>query len=546
MAHDAYYSDPSVTLMLARGATAVTSDTGLFAIWAKPGDHLMLDGLAVVIASVESNIAFTLAQPWPGPDTESATGWLVDRGPGWGRNVPIHTDVVDILQRIRSGIPFRPDAVGSLEDRTGYDEVDPGFIFQRIDVLPFELYVKSGPGAEWAGPEILQGPRGLTGYNGWSPIWALIDDGARRLLQISGWQGGEGNRPPVGAWLGAAGLVETMAEATDIRGPIGDVTPEVRALAAQAEEQAGLAGGSAASAAGSASAAAGSAQDAAASAATISPNTYVSRANNGADFDNPLTVLQNLKGGATGIDLFKAVNGSAAKAVLGAIGNDDLATMAAGTVKGRMAGAGVPEDLAAAQVWGLIGPAGKATKAQAETGTDDAQFITSARLRGAQGKWLLQKIKLSASTAAIVQSIPAEVEQLFISGRFFGQNPASLLLQLSTDGGQSYANSYAYAYIVTIGSTIMAGNAPMSGFNLGNYNYNDPSWSTPFSSEIQLADIGKRPLLLTKSMQWASDYPQLVTVVGWGVPITARATHLRIFASTGSLMAGTSISIWGA
>lgn len=227
------------------------------------------------------------------------------------------------------------------------------------------------------------------------------------------------------------------------------------------------------------------------------------------------------------------------------IANAQLASMPANSFKGRLSSQGSPQDLTTAQAWGLVGSAGKATVAQLQAGTDDTQFITSAKLRAAHGKWLLQKIKLSASTAAIVQSIPSEAEQLFISGRFFGQNPTSLLLQFSSDNGVNYENSYASEYMITDGATVFVGSTSIAGFDLGAYSFNDASWSTPFSAEIQLADAGKRHILLQKSMKWTSS-PHLVEVIGWGYPIGARATHLRIFASSGLLLPGTSISIWGA
>ncbi len=61
------------------------------------------------------------------------------------------------------------------------------------------------------------------------------------------------------------------------------------------------------------------------------------------------------------------------------ITNTHLANMPAGTLKGAT-NAGDPQDLSALQAWGLLGGAGKATTAQAQAGTDDAQFMTALKV----------------------------------------------------------------------------------------------------------------------------------------------------------------------
>lgn len=59
------------------------------------------------------------------------------------------------------------------------------------------------------------------GDNGWSPVLSLVTDGARRVLQVSDWVGGEGTKPITGQYVGPTGLVSTVAAAVDIRGPQG-------------------------------------------------------------------------------------------------------------------------------------------------------------------------------------------------------------------------------------------------------------------------------------------------------------------------------------
>jgi hypothetical protein len=65
------------------------------------------------------------------------------------------------------------------------------------------------------------GAQGLQGDKGWSPVLAVVTDGSRRVLQVSDWTGGAGAKPATGAYVGATGLVATLASAVDIRGPVG-------------------------------------------------------------------------------------------------------------------------------------------------------------------------------------------------------------------------------------------------------------------------------------------------------------------------------------
>ena len=73
----------------------------------------------------------------------------------------------------------------------------------------------------------IRGPEGGTsgaadaGDKGWSPVFSLIADGERRVLQVSSWIGGEGTPPGTNQFVGASGLVGSAAQAVDIRGAEG-------------------------------------------------------------------------------------------------------------------------------------------------------------------------------------------------------------------------------------------------------------------------------------------------------------------------------------
>lgn len=79
--------------------------------------------------------------------------------------------------------------------------------------------------SDWLNVGNIQGPegnKGDPGDDGWSPIFAVVSDGARRVLRIDDWTGGEGTKPATGDYVGSTGLVSDIAEAVDIRGPEGE------------------------------------------------------------------------------------------------------------------------------------------------------------------------------------------------------------------------------------------------------------------------------------------------------------------------------------
>ncbi len=59
------------------------------------------------------------------------------------------------------------------------------------------------------------------GFNGWSPRLSIVADGARSVLKLVGWTGGQGNPPQSGLYLGAIGYVEDIEDAVDIKGASG-------------------------------------------------------------------------------------------------------------------------------------------------------------------------------------------------------------------------------------------------------------------------------------------------------------------------------------
>jgi len=85
----------------------------------------------------------------------------------------------------------------------------------------FEIAVQNGfegTEAEWL--EYLRA--GVDdGTDGWSPIFAIAADGERRVMRVADWIGGGGTKPPIGQYIGPAGLTAVLADALDVRGTPG-------------------------------------------------------------------------------------------------------------------------------------------------------------------------------------------------------------------------------------------------------------------------------------------------------------------------------------
>lgn len=64
----------------------------------------------------------------------------------------------------------------------------------------------------------------VTGTRGWSPAFAVVSDGARRVLKVADWVGGQGAKPATG-YVGSAGIVAAIGDAVDIRGTPGPTGP---------------------------------------------------------------------------------------------------------------------------------------------------------------------------------------------------------------------------------------------------------------------------------------------------------------------------------
>lgn len=79
--------------------------------------------------------------------------------------------------------------------------------------------------ADVRGATGLDGAAGSNGLNGWSPLFAVVQDPGdtlRYVLQIVDWTGGQGSKPSViNQYIGALGIVNTPGAAVNIRGAQG-------------------------------------------------------------------------------------------------------------------------------------------------------------------------------------------------------------------------------------------------------------------------------------------------------------------------------------
>jgi len=60
-------------------------------------------------------------------------------------------------------------------------------------------------------------------YLGWTPILAVATDGARKVLEVTGWTGGSGTAPATGVYVGPTGYVSNIIDGVDISGGVGSI-----------------------------------------------------------------------------------------------------------------------------------------------------------------------------------------------------------------------------------------------------------------------------------------------------------------------------------
>jgi hypothetical protein len=207
------------------------SRSGLLARW-KLGDTLIVESIATAAyvayelseapSSQETGAwylleAFTLvASDGALVDGEALRLVLVPGGePGPGYESDGEVETVDALAALEAtatdGLRIWVEDLGDTAYGADYDG--------RAGVVAWNAGTET-----WVLKVAFTGPRGAKGDAGWAPQLVAVTDGARRVLQLSGYVGGEGAAPTanVGDYLKADGtFTETIGEAVDVRGAAG-------------------------------------------------------------------------------------------------------------------------------------------------------------------------------------------------------------------------------------------------------------------------------------------------------------------------------------
>lgn len=141
-----------------------------------------------------------------------------DGNNGW---TPILAVVEDGERRVQQVVDWA-DGTGT-KPTTGLYVGTAGLVADIGDAAD----IRGGSGADGIngtdgtdGTDGADGADGADGNNGWSPVWAIVADGERRVVEITDWTGGTGTKPGTG-YLGVAGIVAAIGDAADIRGPAG-------------------------------------------------------------------------------------------------------------------------------------------------------------------------------------------------------------------------------------------------------------------------------------------------------------------------------------
>jgi hypothetical protein len=142
-------------------------------------------------------------------------------GNGW---TPLFAVVNDGERRVLQ-LTSWVGGTGDAPQGSGYYLGDAGLVATISDAVNVRgaSGAQGEPGSDGInGLDGRDGNDGMDGNSGWSPLFALVADGERRVLQLTAWTGGSGNAPQgAGQYLGAAGLVSTPTEALDLRGAQG-------------------------------------------------------------------------------------------------------------------------------------------------------------------------------------------------------------------------------------------------------------------------------------------------------------------------------------
>jgi len=136
-------------------------------------------------------------------------------GSGFNRSV-IDTNFTNIQAALENALSRDGTLPNSMEADIDMDSND---ILNVGDINTTRLFVD--------GEEFVAGDVSAVGDRGWSPSFAIVSDSDRRVLQLTGYVGGEGTEPTdnVGKYVGSTQMETLIANGVDIRGAQGASGP---------------------------------------------------------------------------------------------------------------------------------------------------------------------------------------------------------------------------------------------------------------------------------------------------------------------------------
>jgi len=230
-----FYSDGTITLT--NGSDIATGNMVAWDPAVLPFDFVFpQNGTAgmAVIAEVLAVNQIRLAMPWAGPTLTDVPYYMVR----WANHIDPRfyaIRVSEYLTRIRdmpatgpNGWAPVPVPVADGERRVlqiadwiggyGTKPATGGYLGPTgiVSDISQATDVRGSQGADSTVP-------GPPGDKGWSPVYAIVADGARRVKQLVDYVGGTGTKPtvPANTYVGPTGYTTDISQATDERGPAG-------------------------------------------------------------------------------------------------------------------------------------------------------------------------------------------------------------------------------------------------------------------------------------------------------------------------------------
>lgn len=159
------------TVSVSNGSAVVAGTGTGWAVALVTGGMFSCAGVAVPIASVESDTSLTLAYAWPGANGAGLAYAIARETSEAVRAAWTNDRLAQILNKL-SLSAIHPDGAGTLAERNALNPVPAaGYLWLRVETgQPLEIYKKSASG--WDGPFALSGASGSAGSPGAAGISA--------------------------------------------------------------------------------------------------------------------------------------------------------------------------------------------------------------------------------------------------------------------------------------------------------------------------------------------------------------------------------------